>query len=288
MTISWRELPQEVRAAVERHIGTVTDVVEVAVGQSSDLLAVLTATDGRRVFCKGVRGISKRMRWLRNEIVGSRVAAGIAPEVLFHEDVEADADWLVVGYAYLPGRRADLSPGSSDLAAVAGALERIRAKPAMDLRPLRERWSGTAWWTRLADERPDAVHGWDVAEMTRLSAPVPTLVDGDRLLHTDLHADQFVVADDGSVHVVDWGYPGAGAPWVDAAFMTLRLVDAGHPPSAVQAWTRADPETLTAFACYVAGFWTHLAVAQPGPGTEHRARLALEYLRWRLEAPRAQ
>ncbi|MGQ0838023.1 phosphotransferase family protein [Actinokineospora sp.] len=286
--MAWDDLPQPVRDVVEQHFGPVAGADEIVAGGNSDIACVLRLDSGRSVFLKGVAGVSRRMRWLRNEIACGQVAAGVAPRVLFHADIdaaEAGENWLLVAYEHVPGRPASLAPGSPDLPLIAATIERISAMPAPGMTALRERWAPTDWWTRLA---PETVVGWDVEEMTRLAALVPDLVDGDRLLHTDLHGDQFIIGDTGSVHVIDWGFPGAGAPWVDTAFMILRLIEAGHRPETAESWARArssfadiQDEGLTAFAVYVAGFWSHLA-ATGGSGSPHRARLARGYAAWRL------
>lgn len=240
-----------------------------------------------RVFVKGVEGVSRRMRFLRNEITAGTLAEGLAPAVLFSADI---GEWLVVVFEYLPGRAADLSPGSADLPVVARTLNRIGDRTAPGLRPLRDRWSGTDWWARLADEHPEAVHGWDAAEMNRWAIRLPDLAAGDRLTHTDLHGDQFRIGQDGAVHVIDWAFPGAGAPWVDPAFIVLRLIEAGHDPADAEAWARAnltglhdvEDAHLSAFAAYLAGMWTHWTLTRSGRGLQHRARLARYYSAWRL------
>lgn len=286
MTTTWADLPLSVRSAVEQHVGPVVKAVQVVSGRNSDVTAVLYGTCGMPVFVKGVCGLSRRMRWLRNEIMVCQLAGGIAPGVLFHADVD---DWLVVGFEYVPGRAASLVPGSADLPLVASTVERISQIRAPRLRPLRERWSVTDWWDKLAQEAPDVVAGWDVEVMSQWAALVPEVVDGDRLLHTDLHGDQFLIGAHGSVRVIDWGFPGAGAAWVDTAFLTLRLVEAGHQPDDALVWARSlasfsavDDRSLTAFAVYVAGLWSYWAVIDPSPGTDHRARLARGYATWRL------
>lgn len=172
---TWSDLPEPVREAVDAHVGPVTRAVDIHDGQNSDL-AVLLHRTGRPVFLKGVEGVSLRMRWLRNEITAGTLAADVSPAVVFHADVD---DWLVVGFEYVFGRPASLAPGSSDLPTVAATVERISALPAPDLRPMRNRWASL----------------------------VPALVDGDRLLHTDLHGDQFLIDDQGEARVVDWGGP---------------------------------------------------------------------------------
>lgn len=288
MGLSWADLPPSVRFAVEQHIGSVGHATDIVGGHNSDVAAVLHAASGLPVFLKGVQGVSRQMRWLRNEVTVSQIAAGIAPRVLFHADID---DWLMVGFEYISGRAADLAPGSPDLPLVASTMEQISEIRASRLRPLRERWSETDWWDKLAQEAPDVVAGWEVEAMSRWAALIPNLVDGDRLLHTDLHGDQFLIGADGSVHVIDWGFPGAGAAWVDAAFLTIRLVEASHRPGDAETWARSlaclfgiDDRALTAFAVYVAGLWSYWAVTDPAPGTDHRARLARRYAAWRLKS----
>ncbi|MBB4963076.1 hypothetical protein [Saccharothrix violaceirubra] len=227
------------------------------------------------------------MRWLRNEVVAGRVAKGISPAVTFHADI---GDWFVVGFEHFDGRPADLAPGSPDLPAVADVVNRIGEVEAGGLRSLADRWSDTDWWSRLSGTRPEVVDGWDVDAATRLSARIPGLVAGDSLVHTDLHGNQVLLGDDGAVRVVDWGLPASGARWVDPTMIVLRLIEAGHDAADAERWARsalpsfaeADDETVTAFACYLAGLWTFWAVDSPGPGVVHRAVLARHYLRYRL------
>ncbi|MEU5848924.1 hypothetical protein [Saccharopolyspora shandongensis] len=284
---TWHELPEHVRDAVQWHVGPVSAATDITVGRNSDLAAVLDTRAGR-VFVKGVDGVSRRMRFLRNEITAGRLALGLAPAVVFAEDV---GEWLVVGFEYVPGRPADLSPGSPDLPIVAEVVDRLGEFPATGLRSLRDRWGTADWWGRLAEQAPDVVHGWDLADMRQWAARLPALADGDRLAHTDLHGDQFRIGLDGVVHVIDWGFPGAAAPWVDGAYLVLRLIEAGHEPGAAEAWAAGNVaafsdvtgEHLTAFAAYLAGMWSHWAVTKNGPGMQHRARLARDYASWRLQ-----
>jgi len=213
---------------------------------------------------------------------------GIAPGLLFHTDVEG---WLVVGFEYVPGRGASLDPGSPDLPLVASAVEKISRVPAPGLRRLRDRWAVTNWWHQLAEHAPAAVHGWNVEEMIRSASLITELVAGDRLLHTDLHGDQFRIGSGGDVHVIDWGFPAAGAPWVDVAFLVLRLVEAGHHPADAEAWARSlacfsgvDDMALNAFSAYIAGLWSYWASTDDVLGGQHRARIACDYAAWRLSA----
>lgn len=288
--MAWEGLPKRVREHVEARTGQVVSADTVAAGRNCDLSAVLRTATGERVFVKGVRGVSRQMRWLRNESAVDRLAHGVAPRVLFAADIEADGDdWLVVGYEYVPGRPADLSPGSADLPIVATALERLSKLSAPGLRSMRQRWEPTDWWRRVADTRPDLVSGWDISGMTRWCERVPDMVDGTRLLHTDLHEHQFLITPTGDTRLVDWSFPAAGAGWIDTAFLILRLVEAGHTPQQAENWARelrtftnVNDHMLTAFAVYVAGFWTHIAATGGPDGSDHRSRLSLNYAQSRL------
>jgi hypothetical protein len=133
----WGALPRHVRDAVEAHIGPVSGATAIGSGYNSDVVTRLDRDGRSSVFLKGVHGRSHHMRFLRNEITGNGLAPGIAPAVLFHEDL-AD-EWLVVGFEYLTGRHPTFAPGSADLDAVSATLEAISALPGPDLHPLRER-----------------------------------------------------------------------------------------------------------------------------------------------------
>jgi hypothetical protein len=287
VTVAWPDLPAPVRDAVKHRIGPVFGSEPVTQGANNDLAVVLRTVAGS-VFVKGVRGESRRKQMLRNEIMAGSLAVGVAPEVLLAEQV---GEWLIVGFRYVAGRPADLSPDSPDLPRVAEVVNQIGEFLAPDLRPLSDRWAKVNWWHRLASETPEAVDGWNVPGMAEWSARLPALVSGGQLAHTDLHGGQFVLGEDGSTHVVDWGFPGQGAPWVDSAFLTLRLFEAGHAPGDAEEWGRkslahlaeVSDDTLTAWAVHIAGMWGHWAATDPeSSGKRHRAQLARDYAAWRL------
>jgi Ser/Thr protein kinase RdoA (MazF antagonist) len=229
--------------------------------------------------------------FLSNEVHAGRLAAGVAPAVFCH--VEHD-EWHVVGFEYVPGRPADLSPDSADLDRVGRTLDGLSERPAGDTRPLRLRWSNPNHWRTVADRAPDSVRGWDIDEMCRWSARAPKLVDGERLLHTDLHRDQFLITEDGRTFVIDWAFPAAGAPWVDTAFLSLRLTASGHTHAEAQqwasgraAWATLDGDTMaesvTAWSVYVAGLWSWFAAQDNALlGARRRARLARDHAAWCL------
>lgn len=291
MKTRWDELPALVQAAVEHRTGPLVRVEDIPSGQTSDLTAVLHSRFGRPVFLKGVEGVSRRMRFLRNEVAAAECASAVAPGVFFHLDA---GDWFVVGFEYVHGRPASLLPGSPDLPVLTKVLRTMGDTSAgPTVRLLRDRWRETGWWGHLASEAPDEVAGWDVELMSEWSAQAPGHVDGDRLVHTDLHGDQFLIGDDGQVNVIDWGFPGAGAPWVDTALLVVRLISHGHESGAADQWARevpayadVEPEALTAFAAYLAGMWTYWHVCE-GRSMPGRAAAARRFARWLLKRPAA-
>jgi hypothetical protein len=284
----WNDLPDEIRTRVQDRIGRVTSAVRVDQGLNNDVAARLNRDGRPPVFLKGVQGGGRRAMFLRNEVTTGPLAAGFAPAVLC--DVEHE-DWAVVAFEWIDGRPADLSPGSADVDRIGNALDALSEIPAGDTRPLRLRWRDTEIWREVAEATPDRVRGWDIDEMCRWSARVPELVDGDRLLHTDLHRDQFLITPDDRVYVIDWGFPAAGAPWVDSAFLSLRLFAVGHSAVEAQRWAsqrsgwNPDGDVITAWAVYVAGLWGWFAInSQPGSGAYRRAEFARDYAAWCLNS----
>ncbi|MFD5092411.1 hypothetical protein ACFWMR_17545 [Amycolatopsis thailandensis] len=276
----WNELPEPVRDAIRERAGAIDRLGEIETGQSSNFAAVVHRDGTTPLFVKGVEGVSPAMRWLRNEAELGGLVSGIAPAVHFALDIE---DWLIVGFEYVAGRRARLRPGSSDLGRIADTVNRIGDLAAPDLKPLEQRWK-SSWWPKLAQDRPEIVGDWDLDELTAWEQKAPALTAGTSLLHTDLHADQFLIPVAGDVRVVDWGWPAQGAAWVDPAFMVLRLISAGHRTADAEAWAmtntrwrEAAEEEITAFAVYVAGLWNYKAAT-----TTRLACIARDYAGWRL------
>ncbi|WP_414943114.1 phosphotransferase [Amycolatopsis sp. cmx-11-32] len=288
----WDDLPDVVRMKVQDHIGEVASATANTDGQTSDVAATLDLASGEKVFLKGVCGISRRMRFLRNEATAGDIALGLSPEVLFHEDITVgNDDWFVVGFEHVTGRAANLAPSSIDFPLIAATVSRIAELPANGFRSLRDRWSGGESWQTLADESPDTVAAMStpVDQLIKWEQMAPELVHGDRLVHTDLHKDQFIIDGDSKVHVIDWGFPGAGQPWIDSAFLTIRLIGTGHNPERAESWAReatplsvAGDDALTAFTVYISGLWSYWAATDSEPGATERAQMARDYAAYRL------
>ncbi|MEV0002260.1 hypothetical protein AB0H28_08240 [Micromonospora sp. NPDC050980] len=253
----WDELPVAVRRDVARQAGAVLRVDPVLDGAACEFAAVVDTAYGR-VFCKGGPVDGPRGWAYRREARINPVLPDAAPRVRW--TVERDG-WLVLGFAYAPGRHPRLEPGSPDLDAVAGLLStlarRLTPSPFVEAQPFAERWRG------LVDAE---------------------LVDGDTLLHTDMTPRNFLL-DGGRLRLVDWSAPSRGAAWIDTAFMLVRLVRAGHDPGAAERWASrvpafagARPDAVTAFAVALAQLWERRQRTSPAP---HRGPLLDAARRWR-------
>ncbi|HJP79571.1 MAG TPA: phosphotransferase [Pseudonocardiaceae bacterium] len=281
---TWDELPPAVRAAIEQQTGPVLAADIPNAGRNSDFSATLRV-HGDVLFCKGISDAEgKRGQMHRHERdVNRYLPSAVAPRLRWSTET---AGWLLLGFDKLPGRHADLSPGSPDLPLVADtvttmARELAHTTAAAPL--LAEQWARLAAWRRLATHRAD-LDEWargqvDVLiEWERLAIE---LVNGESLVHTDLHSLN-IVAGDGRAHVVDWAWSRLGNPAIDVAFLVNRLIAAGHTPNAAELWAdtvpvwRATPENArTAFSVAILGIWEHVQRHNglpPGAGLTAAAR----------------
>ncbi|MEV6705006.1 phosphotransferase [Micromonospora wenchangensis] len=219
-------------------------------------LAATLDTDGGRIFCKAIQTSNPLARMHHAEARVNPWLPDIAPRLRWKIE---ESDWLALGFDHVPGRHADLTPGSTDLPVIADTLtaltQGLTPCPPVRVQAATKRWEG-----RIA----------------------PELVDGETLLHTDVTPFNFLV--DTRVHVVDWSMPCRGAAWIDTALMIVRLVRAGHSPAdseewadQIPAWKQAAPDAVDAFAAALADLWEQRRQESPAP---HRGPLAVAARSW--------
>lgn len=285
---TWDELPAAVRAAIEREAGPVLRAEIPSAGRNSDFSATLHLHDGGRVFCKGIGDAEgKRGAMHRHEAdINPWLPSAIAPRLRWRTEVDG---WLLLGFDRVPGRHADLAPGSPDLLLVAemmAVLGRDLPQAPEGTASLAEQWARTAAWRRLAKDTPDDLDDWargHLDQLVELESRAIELADGDRLIHTDLHPLNILVNDE-RARVVDWAWSRRGAPAVDVAFLIARLIVAGHSPEDAERWAeqlavwRETPDTARdALAVAIWGIWEYLERTQP---LAHRAKLTAAVRRW--------
>lgn len=248
------------------YTGAVRSVETVTAGRNSPLSILLDADRGRWF----VKGMPAETRWIatqEREFVISRHLHGAGPAARWR--VHADG-WHLIGFDRVAGRHADYRPGSPDLLRVAALLHRLSALPAPEGVGL-----------RVAQQRL-AEHTADAGDLAWFA--------GDRLVHTDLHPANVLVAD--AARLVDWGWATRGAAWLDAAYWTMWLITAGHTPRSaettagnVPAFRSASPAAVTAFAEANAHLWATIATGTTDPWSRHVSAAANAWAAHRHAVP---
>lgn len=269
----WEDLPSPVRREVKTKCGPVVKAESATVGANSDFSATLY-TAKKVFFCKGATVANDKVRMHRREALVNEWLPRLAPRLLWR--VEMDG-WLLLGFEYAAGHHADLSPGSPDLPFIADALATMAREltpcPPIVVPALAGQWARFVPWRRTAHEPPADLDPWareNLSTLVEWESRAVDLVAGASLIHTDLHSLNILVRDE--ARVIDWAWSRQGPPWVDTAFFTIRLIDAGHTIKDAQGWANAisvwdgvPDEARTAFAVAVTGLWEHRTREEPQP-----------------------
>jgi hypothetical protein len=257
--ITYRQLPEPVRAAIEDVTGPVESAASVNAGLNSAVAALLSTPTGDR-FCKALRADHRWVWTQRREADIAPYLCGVAPDLVARLEVDS---WDVLLFEALDGHHADYSPGSPDLPMMVALLDAIGAIPcpAIELRDAGERLRN---------------YVTDPADVDHFTGPT--------LLHTDLNNANVIVGAD-RARIVDWGWATRGAPWLDAGYWVVWLIASGHDPaeaehwaSKIPAWSTATEAGLNAFAEAQSALWAEIGARDPDdPWT---ARLVQASHRW--------
>ncbi|WP_051826490.1 phosphotransferase [Kitasatospora aureofaciens] len=271
MRHQWADLPAEVRDLIAVRSGTVTGVTVPDAGEVAEFAAALDTATGR-VFVKAARLDIPNLWMARKEAQAAPALKGVGAALLWQGEA---GGWLVTAFEYVPGRHADLAPGSPDLPLIADALaglaDRLTPAPPLKTLSLAQRWAGSALWSEIA--AAGGLTPWQAEHLGRLSAlesRVPEAVMGDTLAHTDMTGPNILV-DGARVRVIDWSWPAPAAAWVDAASLVPRLIAVGHTAAQAHRWAMtvphyaaADPARVAALATVIAARWRLRAIRDGG------------------------
>lgn len=279
--MTWRALPPEVRAAVQRRVGApVLRARSRPAGFSPGLAARLTFGSGERLFLKAVGtvpneeapGIHRRE---------ARVSAALPPEVLAPRLLwsldQGPGGWVVLAFEDVGGRLPRLPWRPGELARVLGAVAAMHV--VLTPSPVEAPDAGNVMdrevsgWRALARERPSGLDAWSARHLDllcRLEDGVATAVVGRTLLHMDLRADNLLLTDRG-VFVVDWPHAAVGASWLDVVALAPSVAMQGGPPpervlAADPTAAVADPGAIDSAVAALAGYFTRGALSAPPPG----------------------
>ncbi|WP_119728028.1 phosphotransferase family protein [Thermomonospora amylolytica] len=282
--LQWHDLPDAARTAVEERFGPVFKAESAEHGIMPGLAARLYIEDGGSVFLKAVPNDSHAARLHIRERAANAAMTGVVPAPRMLWSADAGGCLLMVFQYVEGGRRADLSPASPDLPGVLEALSRIGGPGgtlppvAANLEMLQEKAAV------LLGKKLDGPQWGMYADA--LDALTVSALEGDALLHYDLHAGNLLVTDD-ATYVIDWSFACRGAAWIDAAMLVPRLIEAGHTPEQAEAlmatlpaWKTAPADALTGLAALWTMFREYKARYGPQEARAFRARAAQAGRAW--------
>jgi hypothetical protein len=290
--LPFEEVPAQVRAWVERALGSV--VVTAATQQggfSPGVAARVVTASGRRAFVKAV-GTSLNPdtpTLFRNEIAAMR-GGGQLPQTPVLFDVYDDGDWVVLLLEDIEGWLPDHPWVREDAVRVLDALGELTA--ALDPSP----WPGApvaavrsqaflSRWDNVIADRLD-VPAWvsgreeELAQLARTG--LEALAAGKALAHWDLRADNVILTED-RVVFIDWAHAAQAPAWAD------RVILQADMRSSVTLPELPDDVGITGFLAAVAGglWWGAAQPAPPGLPTirtwqRTHAIIHLDWVRERL------
>jgi hypothetical protein len=265
MRADWIDLPAGLRNAIEVETGLIQGIEPTPGGNHANIACTVHTANGR-MFVKAARKLSDRdgpeVRSLRWEAAVNPHVTEFAPRLRWR--VEA-GDWFSLGFEHVTGRRADLSPGSSDLATLAKTIHAIQATPCPEVvKMLVER----RWQTIAQDVSPMA---------------------GPALLHTDLNEENLIITPAGRAYVVDWAFAARGAAWVELGLLIPWLLKSGHNPAETDdwlaqfgSWAEAKPAHVDLFSAVFAEKWRANSQSNPAAWVQQHAALTKQWAEYRL------
>jgi aminoglycoside phosphotransferase (APT) family kinase protein len=278
----WSDVPAGLRDAVERRLGgRVVAAVTQPGGFSPGVAARLRLDSGARAFVKAVgpepNPDSPGIHRAEARIAAALPARTPAPRLLASFD---SGGWVVLLFEEVDGvmpaqpwQRGELTRVLAAMASLAADLD-----PAPVQAPaVADRCAHIHGWQRLADPgRPGDLAGLDpwalrnLAGLAELETGWPAAAAGTALAHTDLRADNILLARD-RVVFVDWPWACIAAPWFDLLTMLPSVLAAGGPSpedifAAHSAAQGADPADVTVTLAALAGFFVRMSRRPPPPG----------------------
>lgn len=304
LRLRWPEIPDVVRAGIERELGSpVVSAVSQPGGFSPGSADRVVLADGRRAFVKAVGtpvnpdspGIHRR----ELAVTTALPAAGFAPRLLGGYD---DGTWVALAFEDVDGRSPSMPWTREELARCLVTLGDMARRLTPSPLPALPRLVDTVRhdftrWDVLRDALPADLDPWAVeraASLAELGRASLEAIDGDTLVHGDVRADNLLLEGD-RVVVVDWPWASRGAPWVDSLTLVLNAAVFGdHDPEKLVAGTpilaAVDRDALTAVVAGLAGYfsWQGRQAARPEMPTIRGFQLAqadtcLRWLRTRLD-----
>lgn len=292
--VSWQEMPEPVRAAVEGVCGApVTEARTQPGGFSPGVAARVRCADGTRWFVKAASAELNpdTPRLHRQE---ARALAGLEPVIRAGQlpvprlrGTAEHGPWFALIVADVEGRQPALPWRERELDLVLAALDRLavtltpppaEVSPAVPTFAVLHGAEFTGWRALAQTPGDDRLDPWSRARLGELAALEATWeahAAGGTLLHADVRADNLLLTDnadaDHQVIVVDWPHACRGAAFVDVACFAPSVAMQGGPAPAEllarsSAGRNVSRESLAAVVCALAGYFTERSLRPPPPG----------------------
>lgn len=283
--VDWRDVPEDVRAGIERVCGA--PVIKARTqpgGFSPGVAARVLCADGSRFFVKAVCAeanpqspdLHRREAGILRAL-DPLIAAGRLPVPRLRGTADT-GPWIALVIDDIDGQQPALPWRPDELALVLCALDQLAEALTPSPAPvpaIAERYQDdfTGWRTLAGRAGLGRLDPWSrrhLDQLAELEASWASCASGTTMLHTDVRADNLLLAG-GRVFVVDWPHACQGAAFVDAVFLAPSVAMQGGPaPAELLAQTRAgsaaDPAGLAAVVCALAGYFTERALRPPPPG----------------------
>lgn len=279
--LHWHELPVQLRAAVEAHLGApVASAATQPGGFSPGVAARLRTSDGRRAFLKAVGAEpnpqSPEMHRREAIIAAALPASAPTSRLLWSYDEEG---WAALLFEDIDGQQPAQPWLPEELDRVCAALvalsETLTPSPlpaGLVKRADEGKFFRAGWWSRaLAAGSPlDPWSARHLETLIALETGAAAAAHGETLLHHDLRADNLLLTPE-RVVVVDWPHAEIGAAWIDLLFFAPSVTMQGGPePEELllrhPAARAADPAAINAVLATLAGYFTWSGLQSPPPG----------------------
>jgi len=304
---SWASLPAELRDRFVDSLAGSVSVVKATTqpgGFTSGAAAVLSLTDGSRVFVKAVLASDEMADAYRYEArIASQLPAHL-PVPTFRFAIEAGG-WVLSCFDAVDGRLPSVPWRDRELATVLEAMGELSASltpsPLSEIPSIAEApQADFAVWQALAEtgsigaltvDLLPALAQRRVDELAELEKQWPAEVVGDSLVHFDMRSDNMLIDAADKVWFVDWSWPCVAAPWVDLATFLPTVDRDARSLDALFCANRASKSVseigCNGFLAWLAGFWLALSVAEPLPHApairKHQGICGLRALEWLQE-----
>jgi len=235
---TWGELPEAVRARIERRLGaTVREAESQGSGFTPGFASRLLLSDGRGAFVKAADDATQPTfaASYRDEVrkVSALPSDVAVPALRWSCDVDG---WVVLCFDDVRGHPPRRPWRSDELAAVLNTVTALSSA----LTPVPAGLTVPTW----AEELAGFVTYWGrfkaAGVLARHSAEAIGLAEqglgagaGDTMAHCDLRDDNVVIGNDGRIWVCDWNWPVRAAPWIDLLTLLISAHGDGHDADAL-------------------------------------------------------